>query len=81
MRTPSKVDTGNPGEYTIKKFVKYEVHGPGKLEGQPKLDEDGKKIIIDSNTSNTELHWIEGIAYEIKKTSDVDAKNFKGQIE
>ena len=33
MRTPSKVDTGNPGEYTIKKFVKYEVHGPGKLEG------------------------------------------------
>ena len=28
MRSPSKVDTGNPGEYTIKRIVKYEIKAP-----------------------------------------------------
>lgn len=41
MRTPSKVDTGTSGEYQVKTFVKYEVHGPGKNEGQLKLDAEG----------------------------------------
>ena len=62
--------------------MKYEVHGPGKQEGEPKLDADGNKIIVSGGVDDlSEVQWIEGVQYETKQTRNVDAKDFKGEIE
>ena len=60
--------------------MKYEVHGPGKQEGELKLDEQGNKIIF-NDTDDSEVQWIEGVQYETKQTSSIDVKGFQGQIE
>ena len=54
--------------------MKYEVHGPGKKEGEPKLDDDGNRIIVSGGADDlSEVQWIEGVQYETKEARNIDA--------